>query len=92
MYSFDHLQICQGHGPNYLNEVFQWAAASNRTLRNDYLKLKHRFCKTTGQNSLSFLGPSKWNQLPEFTKKCNNINTFNYNLKKSLIWPDLQIK
>ena len=23
--------------PNYLNEVFQWAAESNRTLRNDYL-------------------------------------------------------
>ena len=22
-------------GPNYLNEVFQWAAESNRTLRND---------------------------------------------------------
>ena len=47
-------------GPNYLNEVFQWAAESNRTLRNDYLKLKHPFRKTTaGQNSLSFFGPSK---------------------------------
>ena len=70
-------------GPNYLNEVFQWAAESNRTLRNDYLKLKHPFRKTTaGQNSLSFLGPSKWNKLPESTKKCNNINTFKHNLKK----------
>ena len=26
-------------GPNYLNEMFQWTAESNRTLRNDYLKL-----------------------------------------------------
>ena len=26
-------------GPNYLNELFQWAAESNRTLRNNYLKL-----------------------------------------------------
>ena len=25
-------------GPNYLNEVFQWAAESNRTLGNDDLK------------------------------------------------------
>ena len=42
-------------GPNYLNEVFQWAAESNRTLRNDYRKLKHPFRKTTaGQNSLFF--------------------------------------
>ena len=70
-------------GPNYLNEVFQWAAESNRTLRNDYLKLKHPFRKTTaGQNSLSFLGLSKWNKLPESTKKCNNINTFKHNFKK----------
>ena len=70
-------------GPNYLNEVFQWAAESNRTLRNDYLKLKHPFRKTTaGQNSLSFLSPSEWSKLPESTKKCNNINTFNHNLKK----------
>ena len=70
-------------GPNYLNEVSQWVGESNRTLRNDYLKLKHPFRKTTaGQNSLSFLGPSKWNKLPEPTKKCNNINTFKHNLKK----------
>ena len=49
-----------GMGPNYLNEVFQWAAESNRILRNDYLKLKHPFRKATaGQNSLSFLDPSK---------------------------------
>ena len=51
-------------GPNYLNEVFQWAAESNRTLRNDYRELKHPFRKTTvGQNSLSFLSPSKWNKI-----------------------------
>ena len=57
--------------------------SGNRTLRNDYLKLKHAFRKTTaGQNSLSFLGPSKWNKFPESTKKCNNINTFKHNLKK----------
>ena len=47
-------------GPNYLNEVFQWAAESNRTLRNENFKLKHPFRKTTaGQSSLSFLGSSK---------------------------------
>ena len=70
-------------GPNYLNEVFQWDAESNRTLRNDYRKLKHPFRKTTaGQNSPSLLGPLKWNKLPESTKKCNNINTFKHNLKK----------
>ena len=56
-------------GPNYLNEVFQWAAESNRILRNNYRKLKHLFRKTTaGHNSPSLLGPSKWNKLLESTK------------------------
>ena len=41
--------------------------------------MKHPFRKATaGQNSLSFLGPSKWKKLPEPTKK---INTFKHNLK-----------
>ena len=36
-------------GPNYLNEVFQWAAESNRTLRNDYLKLVNQYlCHNLG--------------------------------------------
>ena len=69
--------------PNYLNEVSQWAAESNRTLRNDCHKLKHAFPKTAAvQNLLSFLGPSKRSKLPESTKKCNNINTFKHNFKK----------
>ena len=58
-------------GPKYLNEESQWAAESNRTLRNDYQK-----------NSLSFLGPSKWNKLSKKKKKCNNINTFKHDLKR----------
>ena len=38
-------------GPNYLNEVLQWATESNRTLRDNYC----RFGETNaGQNSLSF--------------------------------------
>ena len=66
-----------------VHEVFQQAAKSHRILRNNYHKLKHPFCKTTaGQNSLSFLGPSKWNKLAESTKKRNNINSFKNNIKK----------
>ena len=49
------LKFINDIGPDYLNEVFQWAAESNRTLRKDYCKLKHSFCKATaGQNSLFF--------------------------------------
>ena len=70
-------------GLNHFKEVFQLATVCNRTFRNDYRELKHPFHKTTsGQNSLSFLGSSKWNKLPESTKKLNNINTFKHDLKK----------
>ena len=76
-------KFVNGIDPNYLNEVFQWAAESNRTLRNDHRKLKHPFCKTTvGQNPLSFLVLSKQNKLPESTKKCNNTDTFKHTFKK----------
>ena len=34
-------------GPNFLNEVFLWAAESNSTLRNDYRRLKHPLRKAT---------------------------------------------
>ena len=54
------LKFVNDMGPNYLNEVFQWAVESNRTLRNDYLKLKHPYHKpSAGQISLSFLSSSK---------------------------------
>ena len=41
--------------PNYLNEVFQWTAESNGTLRNDYRNLKHLFRKKTRWSKLAFL-------------------------------------
>ena len=54
------LKFINDIGPDYLNEVFQWTAESNRTLRKDYCKLKHSFCKATaGQNSLFFLASLK---------------------------------
>ena len=70
-------------GPKYLNEIFQWATEGNRSLRNNYRKLKHPILHetTAGQKLISFLGPRKWNKLPESTKKLNNINTFKYSLK-----------
>ena len=48
-------QLLNDIGRNYLNEVFQWATESNRTLRNNYCKLKHPFYKTTA-NQIFFSG------------------------------------
>ena len=51
--------------------------------RSSYKKLIQPFRKTnTGQNSLSYLGPAFWNNLPESIKKVENINNFKHKLKE----------
>ena len=45
--------------PSYLEEFFESACLSELRTRNSYLKLICSFRKTnTGQNALSFIGPS----------------------------------
>ena len=74
------LKFVNDIGLTYLNEVFQWATECNRSLRNDCRKLKQPFTKTiAGQNSPSFLGPSKRNKLLKLMKKLSD--TFKHKLK-----------
>ena len=68
--------------PFYLNEIFEFAPHCRIDTRNSLAKLKHPFRKTnTGQKTLSCIGPSLWNNLPETIKKTNNLNTFKHNVK-----------
>ena len=54
----------------YLNEIFEFAPHCRIDTRHSFAKLKHTFCKTnTGQKTLSYIGPSLWNNLPETIKK-----------------------
>ena len=67
---------------HYLNEVFMKAPESRSSLRNTYQK-QQPFRKTnTGQNALSFIGPTLWNKVPEEVKRTINLNAFKDNLKK----------
>ena len=78
-------QLLNDIGRNYLNEVFQWATESNRTLRNHSCKLKHPFYKTTA-NQISFFEEGLQNGINfyESKKKLNN-NIFKHNVKKLLL-------
>ena len=68
--------------PTYMSEILTPDNMCINT-RNSYKKLIQPFCKTnTGQNSLSYLGPAFWNNLPESIKKLENINTFKHKLKE----------
>ena len=69
--------------PAYMSDIFEPVSNRRVSTRNAYLKLSQPFRKTTqGQNSLSYIGPSVWNKLPESTKSDNNVNTFKHNVKK----------
>ena len=69
--------------PSYMSDIFIPAVNSRVSTRNSFLKLSQPFRKTTqGQNSLSYIGPSVWNKLPENIKSCNNVNTFKHNIKR----------
>ena len=72
-------QLLNDIGRNYLNDVFQWATESNRTLRNNYYKLllliKSLFFWEGPQNGMNFY---------ESKKKLNN-KIFKHNVKKLLL-------
>ena len=56
--------------PSYQNEIFEFAPKCRIVTKNSSAKLKHPFRKTnTGQKTLSYIGPSLWNNLPEIVKK-----------------------
>ena len=52
-----------GHGPNYLNEVFEISIENNFQSQGSFQNLKCLFRKTnTGQLALSYIGPIFWNK------------------------------
>ena len=56
---------------------------SSSSLIDSYHKLQHPYRKTnTGQNALSFIGPSLWNKVSEEIKRTTNQNAFKHNLEK----------
>ena len=58
-----------------LCEVFRQAENTRTTTRNSYPKLSDPLQKTsTGQNSLSYIGPAIWKKIPEILKT-KNLNT-----------------
>ena len=69
--------------PYYMKEVFEYASQGRISSRNNYAKLKVPFRKTTmGQKSLSYIGPSIWNNLPRSMERSISLNKFKHDKKK----------
>ena len=62
--------------PYYLNEIFEFAPHLRTGTRNYVSKFKNLFWKTNmEQKTISYIGPSIWNSLPDSIKKAKDLNT-----------------
>ena len=69
--------------PLYMSEIFVPTNSDRASTRNSYKKLTQPFRKTMqGQGSISYIGPSVWNKLPENIKRSDSMNSFKHNVKK----------
>ena len=68
--------------PVYKRDIFKTASPSNST-RQAYCHLIQPLRKTNmGLNSISYLGPSLWNKLPENIKQSSSLNTVKHKVKE----------
>ena len=66
-----------------MRDIFKTASQSNISTRQAYSRLIQPLRKTNmGLNSISYLGPSLWNKLPENMKKSSSLNTFKHKFKE----------
>ena len=69
--------------PDYFNEVFCPVDDSGVATSSCNKKLKLPSHKSKlGMQSLSYIGPSTWNKLPNNRKTATSINCFKHNIKK----------
>ena len=75
--------VFNGISPKYISDIFAPVEAVQFT-RNSINRFKIPFRKTNmGQNSMSYLGPKMWNNIPSDLKLCKNRNVFKHKLKSN---------
>ena len=69
--------------PLDMKDVFDKSCMSQASTRNSAMKLSQPLRRTSyGQNCISFLAPSVWNNLPNELKRYTNLNTFKHKIKE----------
>ena len=69
--------------PLYLPDLYIPSGQNQINTRFSVLKLKHPSRSTfSGQNTLSYLTPTVWNNLPTCLKLSNTLNSFNHSVKE----------
>ena len=66
-----------------MNDVFKPAGQTSTTTRESLLKLNQPMRRTNhGQKNISYTAPIIWNNLPNFLKTTNNLNTNKHRVKE----------
>ena len=79
----DVFKFYNNHCLDYFNEVFCSVYDNRVAMRCCNKKLKLSFCKSKlGMQSLSYVGPSTWNKLPNNLKTATRVTCFKHGIKK----------
>lgn len=72
--------------PAYMKEVYCPVGQNSVNTRSSHLKLMQPSRRTNhGLKSLSYIGPSTWNKLPDNIKEVSDLNTFKHKLKTQFL-------
>ena len=76
-------KFCNNTSPPYMNDVFKLAGQPNTTTKASLVKLNQTLRRTNhGQNNISCIAPIIWNNLPNFLKTTDNLNTYKHRVKE----------
>ena len=72
--------------PVYMKDLFKTAPQSHISTRQANFRLIQPLRKTNmGLNTISYLGPSLWNKLPENIKQSSSLNIFKHKVKEHFL-------
>ena len=81
--NFCNICDCNIYCPLYLYDLCKSSGQDQINTRSSVLKLKHPSRSTcSGQNILSYLTPTIWNNLPTCWKLSNSLNSFKHGVKE----------
>ena len=81
--NFCNICDCNIYCPLYLYDLCKSSGQDQINTRSSVLKLKHPSRSTcSGQNTLSYLTPTIWNNLPTCLKLSNSLNSFKHGVKE----------
>ena len=83
MHLFNYFKCFNENCPLYLHDLYKRSRHDQINTRSSVLKLKYPSrCTWSGQNTLSYLTPTIWNNLPTCLKLSNSLNSFKHGVKE----------